>query len=90
MAFIDLSKFEATGDSFSLSISTTVDLGTHDKTAGASKLFVQALGGAAIYGFSDEDPGATLHSLATGDSVLLRQQPHLKFKGTTLIVTPGR
>lgn len=86
--FINLSDFHAAGDPVAVTISSTVDLITD--FGGWPKLLVQAAGGDARFSFTDKDPGTSLHILKADDVMLVNQHAHLKFKGTTLIVTPGR
>jgi hypothetical protein len=85
---IDLSNFHAVSDFVSITISSTVDLNTN--FSGYRKLLVTADGGAARYSLSTKDPGTTGHILAQGDSIIISAQSSVKFKGTTLVVTPGR
>lgn len=82
------SDFTPIGKATVLNISSTTDLLVN--FGGYSKLFVQPQGGDARYGFEATDP-SSLFILVTNDArVFKTSSDYLKFKGTTLVVQPGK
>jgi hypothetical protein len=83
-----MEDFIPMGEAVIVTISSTVDLITN--FGGYAKLYIQAQGADARYSFGATDPTSLFILPVNEARVFNMSSPNLKFKGTTIVVQPGK